>query len=68
MFLKENNLEGSGKYGKDQAEGLLEREMPKTSERQECERQIENVFFQCYLTLTDLPQQIPFKIQFFHFS
>ncbi|CAH3037877.1 unnamed protein product [Pocillopora meandrina] len=39
LFLKEDNLEGSDKYGKDQAEGQLERETPKTSERQEYERQ-----------------------------
>lgn len=68
LFLKEDNLESSGKYGKDQAEGQLERETPKTSERQEYERQSKNVFFQYYLTLSDLPQQKPFKIQFFHFS
>lgn len=68
MFLKEDNLESSGKYGKDQAEGQLERETPKTSERQEYERQSKNVFFQYYLTLSDLPQQTPFKIQFYHFS
>ncbi|XP_058947862.2 uncharacterized protein [Pocillopora verrucosa] len=39
LFLKEDNLESSGKYGKDQAEGQLERETPKTSECQEYERQ-----------------------------
>ena len=59
LFLKESNL-GSCKNGEDQAEGQLERETPKTSERQEHERQSKNVFYNIYLTLSNPPLNIPF--------